>query len=148
MKQRAVSSPANSPCCLAKPKFILKGPNSSGTHVNQSTNTGTQRRGSGRKKQSGHPGLEVKSTLSLRGKRTPGFCRVVENLNSPSQKQQKVQLLKCLSKGKALTTQLLQILKIQVEWFLINQGKRPFPVDKEKYLIKKKRIFRLKKEKC
>lgn len=86
--------------------------------------------------------------LSLTGKRAPGFCRVVENLNSPSQEKQKVQLLKCLSKGKALTTQLLQILKIQIEWFLINQGKRPFPVEKEKYLIKKKRIFRLKKEKC
>ena len=54
----------------------------------------------------------------------------MENLNSPSQEQQNVQLLRCLLKEKAVTAQFLET---EIKCLLrqkINQGKRLFSVGK------------------
>lgn len=66
------------------------------------------------------------------------FGRDIGGLNAPSQKQQNVQLLKFLVKGKVFIVLLLQTLQLQIERFpkqRMNQRKRPFLVGK--CLIKK-----------
>lgn len=78
--------------------------------------------------------------------RTLGFGRDVGNLNSLSQEQHYVQLLKCLFKGKVLAAQLLQILKIHVKWLpkqTINPGKRLFTVENGEVSNGEKWIFLL-----
>lgn len=88
------------------------------------------------------------------------FGRDIGGLNAPSQKQQDVQLLKFLVKGKVFIVQLLQTLQLQIERFpkqRMNQGKRPFlvgeclirrifPVEEEEQLNQGLQIGRLNRQ--